>query len=144
MFSTPPRSPRGITAAFDSSRKQSSLLASPAHYVSTKKPLKGLFWKHMCAGEKNRTPDYCLEGSRFTTKLHPRFEYTKRLVYVARECWGCHRMKRGARSNFYSVTPPKQALPVYVTKQFGRMRVCIVRYTRDSLTLKIALKVTRF
>ncbi len=26
----------------------------------------------MCAGEKNRTPDYCLEGSRFTTKLHPR------------------------------------------------------------------------
>ena len=25
-----------------------------------------------CAGEKNRTPDYCLEGSRFTTKLHPR------------------------------------------------------------------------
>ncbi len=25
-----------------------------------------------CAGEKNRTPDRCLEGSCFTTKLHPR------------------------------------------------------------------------
>ncbi len=25
----------------------------------------------ICAGEKNRTPDYCLEGSRFTTKPHP-------------------------------------------------------------------------
>lgn len=25
----------------------------------------------ICAGEKNRTPDYWLEASRFTTKLHP-------------------------------------------------------------------------
>ncbi len=35
-----------------------------------------------CAGEKNRTPDYCLEGSRFTTKLHPQARKNRKLAYI--------------------------------------------------------------
>ena len=64
-----PASLVNIAAAFDSSRKQSSLLTSP---FSHKKNRHKVGFSYTCAGEKNRTPDHCLEGSCFTTKLHPR------------------------------------------------------------------------
>ena len=52
----------------------------------------------MCAGEKNRTPDYCLEGSRFTTKLHPRSERQKQPVQEVKNNWGLSQSSLGAQS----------------------------------------------
>ena len=40
------------------------------------------------AGERNRTPDYCLEGSRFTTKLHPLFKQRRDNIFSSRKAGG--------------------------------------------------------
>jgi hypothetical protein len=44
---------------------------------------------HFCirAGEKNRTPDLCLEGRCFTTKLHPQVSMRSDSLREGREVW---------------------------------------------------------
>jgi hypothetical protein len=60
-------------SGFDSSRKCVKALPSLRTAATEKPPLRAAF--HVgCAGEKNRTPNYCLEGSRFTTKLRPQMK----------------------------------------------------------------------
>lgn len=41
----------------------------------------------MCAGERNRTPDYCLEGSRFTTKPHPQKIFETKMFLGFQHFW---------------------------------------------------------
>ncbi len=48
-------------------------VTSLAHYVSNEKAPEGLFRKHMCASERNRTPILWLEARCFTTKLRSLF-----------------------------------------------------------------------
>ncbi len=61
-------------SGFDSSRKCVWALPSLRTAATEKPPLRAAF--HVgCAGEKNRTPNYCLEGSRFTTKLRPQVKH---------------------------------------------------------------------
>lgn len=59
-----------LIPAFDSPRKQSSLLAPLRTATKKKTPHKGTFFFGSAGGE-NRTPVLCLEGRYSTTKLHP-------------------------------------------------------------------------
>ncbi len=74
----------------------------PSHFVATRRgfmPLVAPLARpsfaltdadvSFCAGEKNRTPDYCLEGSRFTTKLHPQLKKYCTGLYTQK----CERLK---------------------------------------------------
>ena len=54
----------------------------PHSMFQRKSPPEGLFRKHMSAGGGNRNLDYCLEGSRFTTKLRPQV-MTREDVHVS-------------------------------------------------------------
>ncbi len=59
--------------AFDSSHK---LLMTTAETLTRIRLV-------ICAGEKNRTPDYWLEASRFTTKLHPQMrEWIEKFTFL--------------------------------------------------------------
>lgn len=64
-------------ATFSIPHEQSPRLFFTPHSSNKKTVLRDGF-SVGCAGERNRTPDLCLEGRCFTTKLHPRNEYLER------------------------------------------------------------------
>jgi len=63
-----------VQSGFDSSRNMPPACFFTPHSTNKIAAPDGAAILLNCAGERNRTPDYCLEGSRFTTKLHPRSE----------------------------------------------------------------------
>jgi len=67
--------PPPLAVVVDSFHNARRHITSPAHYVSTKKPLEELFRKHMCAGEKNRNlqfqyPNWLVNFTTFISELN--------------------------------------------------------------------------
>ena len=81
-------SPQGDVTSFRRFRLPRSVRRHTPSARIQKRPLQGLF---LCAGGGNRNLDYCLEGSRFTTKLRP--QITKRIGVYPHPISKCSRCK---------------------------------------------------